>query len=207
MNRVRQSAKRPKTFLGRQPIRNRQFALIGYELLSRPSPVARQAEVSDDAIATADVVKLAFSHIGTPAILGRAAGFLNVDAESLLSGAIENLPKEHVVLELLETVVIDQPIIERCLELKAKGYRLALDDFCHYGAAYEPLLQIVDVVKIDILQLDDAALAGLVTRLKPSPVLLLAEKVESAASARLCLALGFDLFQGFFFGRPIVCKP
>jgi EAL domain-containing protein (putative c-di-GMP-specific phosphodiesterase class I) len=35
-------------------------------------------------------------------------------------------------------------------------------------------------------------------------VRLLAEKVESRERARLCLAIGIDLFQGYLYGRPAV---
>ena len=95
-------------------------------------------------------------------------------------------------------------ILRRCRALKDKGYRFALDDFVEYSETYEPLLDIVDVVKIDVLQLDSVALSALVQRLKLRPVRLLAEKVESQERARLCLAIGIELFQGYLYGRPAV---
>lgn len=66
----------------------------------------------------------------------------------------------------------------------------------------EPLLDIVDVVKIDILQLEPEALERLVRRLRLHPAKLLAEKVDTLERARRCVELGFDLFQGYFFARP-----
>jgi c-di-GMP-related signal transduction protein len=36
------------------------------------------------------------------------------------------------------------------------------------------------------------------------PARLLAEKVETASALRDCVDLGFDLFQGFFCGKPQV---
>jgi EAL and modified HD-GYP domain-containing signal transduction protein len=59
-------------------------------------------------------------------------------------------------------------------------------------------------VKIDILQLDDQSLAELVQRLRLFPARLLAEKVDTLERARRCMKLGFELFQGFFFGRPAI---
>lgn len=47
-------------------------------------------------------------------------------------------------------------------------------------------------------------LRAAVSQLKPWPVKLLAEKVDSAEQAAYCHALGFDLFQGYFFARPAV---
>ncbi|MBI2312309.1 MAG: EAL domain-containing protein [Betaproteobacteria bacterium] len=191
-------------FLGRQPIVDRERRVAGYELLFRSSAGAAEARVSDDARATAQVVARAFHDIGIRTVVGNSRAFINLDAESLLSGMVEALPRDQVVLEILETVDIDEHIVRRCRTLKAKGYRLALDDFTRYSEAHEPLLEIIDVVKIDVLQLDDASLSRLVRRLKLWPAALLAEKVDTAQRLRRCLALGFDLYQGFFFGRPAV---
>lgn len=192
-------------FLARQAILDRQRNLVAYELLYRDTDAAA-ANVSDDACATARLVRRAFSDIGVDTVLGKCRGFINVDAELLLSPRIEALPAAHVVIELLETIEIDARIVCRCRELKQKGYRLALDDFCAYGAQYEPLLDLVDIVKIDVLQLEPAALIELVRRLKLHRPMLLAEKVDTLERARQCLALGFDLFQGFFFARPMLLQ-
>jgi c-di-GMP-related signal transduction protein len=190
-----------EVFLGRQPILDRQQQVIAYELLYRDGR-GDAAEVGDDAQASAGVIRRLFRDFGINTVLGRCEGFINVDAEMLMNRRIESLPRSRVVLELLETVRIDEPVVRRCRELKRQGFRLALDDFSAYHECYEPLLEIVDIVKIDVLQLDRAALAGLVRRLRLYPARLLAEKVESRETARRCLNLGFDLFQGFFFGRP-----
>ncbi len=192
-------------FLARQAILDRQRNLVAYELLYRGADVT-MAHVSDDALATAHVVRRAFSDIGVETVLGKCRGFINVDAELLLSHRIEALPAAQVVIELLETIDIDAQVVRRCSELKQKGYRFALDDFCAYGAQYEPLLDLVDIIKIDVLQLDRAALGELVRRLKLHRPMLLAEKVDSLERARQCLALGFDLFQGFFFAKPALLQ-
>lgn len=194
---------RTDIYLARQPILDRWRRVIAYELLFRDS-YPGEARVHDDAIATARVITQAFRRLGLRSVVGGHAAFVNVDAEMLHGRWIEQLPREQVVLELLETIPIDRAIVERCAELKQLGYRLALDDVYAIDAAREPLLDLVDVVKIDILQLDPSALAALVARLRPHPVKLLAEKVDTPQRARDCLALGFDLVQGYFFGRPAV---
>ena len=66
----------------------------------------------------------------------------------------------------------------------------------------ERLLPLVNVVKIDLLQTSAQALPQLISFLKSKSLLLLAEKVESMEQAKHCMALGFDLFQGYHFARP-----
>jgi EAL and modified HD-GYP domain-containing signal transduction protein len=190
--------------LGRQPILDRAERLVAYELLFRAAADQTEAVIDDNALATASVVTRAFRPIGIQTVVGGCRAFVNVDAETLLSGLVETLPQRQVVLEILESVEVDERILRRCRALKDKGYRFALDDFVGYSETYEPLLDIVDVVKIDVLQLDSVTLSTLVQRLKLRPVRLLAEKVESRERARLCLAIGIDLFQGYLYGRPAV---
>ena len=195
------SANRDNVYLGRQPIFDRRQNQVAYELLYRSGGQA-EAQVSDDAGATAEVIRRSFKRIGINTVLGKSAGFLNVDAEMLYSKQIDALPVDRLVLELLETVAINDGIIERCRELKQRGFRLALDDVSSYDERYEPLFEIADIIKIDLPLLDQAALAALVQRLKPYTGKLLAEKVETWERVHECMDLGFELFQGFVLARP-----
>lgn len=188
-------------FLARQPIVDRSLTVVAYELLFR-SGTSRKAIVDDDSAATAQVIRQAFLKAGISTVVGNCKAFVNVDGPTLLSRAIESLPPERVVIELLETIDVDESILHRCRELKRGGYRLALDDFVRYEESYEPLLEIVDIVKLDVLQMDTQSLAQLVKRLRSWPPKLLAEKVETPQGARACFDMGFTLFQGFYFGRP-----
>lgn len=198
------STKPSDIFLGRQPILDRAQRVVAYELLYRNAPHQPAALVTDDLLATAQVIKLAFHDLGIRTVVGESRAFVNVCAESLMSRLVEALPPQQVVLEILETVAVDARIVQRCRQLKAKGYRLALDDFSCFDEAHEPLLDLVDVVKIDLSLVDSTNLCELVRRLKLRPARLLAEKVDSAERARECLRLGLDLFQGFFFSHPVV---
>lgn len=189
-------------FLGRQPILDRDQRIVAYELLFRTANTA-SVTVADDMQATASVILHAFSEMGVQTVLGTQLGFINVSAEMLLSDLVELLPREQVVLELLETIIVTDAVVERCRALKQQGFTLALDDFV-FADSHRPLLALVDIVKVDLLQHDRSELQVAVNQLKPWPVKLLAEKVDSAEQAAYCHSLGFDLFQGYYFARPSV---
>ncbi|MHB0972991.1 MAG: EAL and HDOD domain-containing protein [Thiobacillus sp.] len=189
-------------YLGRQPILDREQRIVAYELLFRAGHTSG-AMISDDMQATASVIHHAFSEMGVQSVLGTQRGFINVSADMLLSDLVELLPATQIVLELLETIRVDDAVIERCRALRQMGFTLALDDFV-FDERYRPLLELVDIVKIDILQHSREALPSMVNRLRGWPVKLLAEKVDSAEQAAYCLSLGFELFQGYYFARPLV---
>ncbi len=188
-------------FLGRQPILDHEGNLVAFELLFRSSR-SEDADVRDDLIATATVINHAFSEIGVDAVLGHFTGYINLSASLLMSDVIELLPRERVVLEVLESVEITDALLGRLRELRALGYRLALDDFVGDTGKYAPLLDLLDIVKVDVSGMDDARLADITARLRRWPVRLLAEKVDTRAQVDRCRALGYELFQGYYFARP-----
>lgn len=190
-------------FIGRQPILDRHQQLFAYELLFR-SGRKNQADIQSDMAASASVISHAFGDLGIEQALGPYKGFLNCDEALLLSDALEILPPGKIVLEVLETVDITPTIIERCRELKARGFTLALDDFVNFEDKYRPLLDIVEIIKVDLLPLDEAALGRTTQALKRWPLRLLAEKVDSREQARHCRDLGYSYFQGYYFARPAI---
>lgn len=187
--------------LGRQPILDRSGNLVAYELLFR-SLQAGDAANEVGRSATAEVVRNAFAELGLIQALGPYRGFINADAEFLLSDAPEFLPPERITLEILETVKVTPTLIDRCRALRAAGYTLALDDFIGMSAEWAELMPCIDLVKVDVLDMDAPERVRIVSELRNWPVELLAEKVETQEVAQHCLELGFDLFQGYHFARP-----
>jgi len=192
-----------KFFLVRQSILDRAQSLAGFELLFRASQ-NNAASLLDDDTATSLVINHAFNEIGFKTVLGKYHGFINVSKNMLMSDMIELLPKDQLVFELLETIEIDAAVVARCKHLKSLGYMLALNDVSRNADTAEPLRGTVDMVKVDIGSLDQTALAEIVARFKKWPVKLLAKKVDSRETAKRCFDLGFNLFQGHYFSRPVI---
>ncbi|MBC6961356.1 MAG: HDOD domain-containing protein [Nitrosomonas sp.] len=190
-------------FLGKQPILDRNQNLVAYELLFRTTE-DNQANVSDGFRASANVVVNVYGHLGIQQVLGNLRGFINVNHELLLDDAVLLLPSKHVVLELLETISATPEVVQRCIELKQMGYQLALDDVTRIDDRIGPLLPIINVVEVDVLALTDNEISDLIQKLKAWPVIPLAEKVDSPERARMCMDLGFEMFQGYFFARPVI---
>jgi EAL and modified HD-GYP domain-containing signal transduction protein len=112
-----------------------------------------------------------------------------------------------MVLEVLEDVEADDAVIAGLEAYKARGFRIALDDFAAVAGQGDPrLLAIADFVKIDILLQPADTLADLVADLRARKVGLIAEKVESGEQFDRCRAMGFAGFQGFFLQRPETFK-
>lgn len=192
--------------MGRQPILNGLEEIVGYELLFRSPQSPTSAQFECPVQASSQVMFDVLSNFGVAEVLGDHRGFVNVDADMLMSDAIQLLPHDMIGLELLEHVVITDAVVERCRELKGMGFQLALDDH-RYAPCYEPFYEgLADIIKIDLLETPLQELYQEVERFRHYPVKLLAEKVDSRHAYLRCRRMGFELFQGYFFARPTVVQ-
>jgi EAL and modified HD-GYP domain-containing signal transduction protein len=187
-------------FVARQPIFDRQRRIQAYELLFREGPTNAFPGLDGDT-ASAKVLTESFLGIGLDRLTGGRKAFVNF-TEGLLRRAVPAMfPRDQIVVEVLETVAPRPELVAACRDLVARGYTLALDDFI-YREELRPLLDLASIVKIDFRDGGEARVRETLDRLDGRPVRRLAEKVETEAEFARAAAMGFDLFQGYFFSRP-----
>ena len=193
-----------EVYLGRQPILDRGSNVSGYELLFRSSQ-ANFCDLSDDVMATSQVIVNAVLGVGLDRLLGGKPAFINFDRTLLLGDWTTLLPPEKSVIEILERVPPDQEVLAACHKLREQGYALALDDCLddERTAAFAPF---VDILKVDFLQTSPSDQENLARCYKKLKIRMLAEKVETEPEFRRALQLGYDYFQGYFFARPTVLQ-
>jgi EAL and modified HD-GYP domain-containing signal transduction protein len=191
----------PDVFVARQPIFDRKLEVVGYELLFRGSNAIDHAIIADHDEATSTVVVNAFTELGLDRVVANRPAWLNVSRDFVVRGMAFALPAKRVVLELLEDQAVDDELIAQLDLLRRDGYTIALDDFS-WSPDREPLLAHADIIKVELLGRAPEAVAEDVERLRTYGLQLLAEKVETQADHERCAALGFDLFQGYFFCKP-----
>lgn len=185
-----------ESLLTRQPILDQLQELVGYELMLQ----SENHPPTDTN--TAMLICATYAELGIRNALGRNKAFLRIPPGFLHDDAIEVLPPDAVVLELVLETVPDEPTLERCRALRDRGYALALTDYRGLDERSRPLLTMLDVVKIDIRQYDEPQLRELAGPLTRLPLKLLAQGVETPAEMERCLGVGFKLFQGNYFARP-----
>jgi len=194
-------------FLARQPILDREEKLYAYELLFRSNGDNQfQPGTIEASQATSTLINTMLHHIPIQDVLSQKPAFLNLTQDLLENEVYALFSPDQVVLELLETVVVDNGVTEAYRKARDAGYVMALDDVRAMPFP-EELLELTDIIKIDLMEMDRERLTDLATKLRSRcSAKLLAEKVETREDFELCLELGFDLFQGYFFCRPEMFK-
>ncbi len=190
-------------FLARQPILGRDQQLLAFELLFRAAGEDEDAKLTDGAAATAAVISHA-SQLGMEQVVGEQLAFVNVDAVVLMSDFVRFLQPHKVILEILETVKPTPALLARVAELKNLGFKFAVDDVIEHSRELDQLISLIDIIKVDIKGVAPDALGELVASLKKTGKRLLAEKVETIEEFKLCMELGFEYFQGYYFARPVI---
>jgi c-di-GMP-related signal transduction protein len=189
-----------RVLVSRQPIYRADMREFGYELLFRDGN-KNVATFTDGDHATASIIVNTFMDIGLNEVVGKNLAFINFERNLILGSYCESLPRDRVVLEILESVTPDSALIEKLWKLRSKGYRIALDDFaCSESAS--ALLEVANFVKFDLIANDCQTLEKSMALARKYPVQLVAEKVETVEQFERCKKLGFDYFQGYFFCRP-----
>jgi c-di-GMP-related signal transduction protein len=197
------------TLLARQGIYNKAGLVCAYELLYRSGDslasnlIHRHDKASDSA--TSFLITQLFTNTDMELVLGNKRGFINFTRNHLLERLPMILPKNRIVIEILENIEIDQDLIDNIIALHRQGYKIALDDFV-FEEPLIPLMEVADIIKIDVLHLNKVEIQEKLAVLNNFQGKLLAEKIEHQQQLKICAELGFHYFQGFFLNKPDLVK-
>ena len=189
-------------FVARQPILTRDSDVFAYELLFRSGP-ENVFTATDGTQATAELITGRILTVGLDQLSASRPAFINFTRNLLVNDYFTLLPPEQTVIELLEDIEIDGQVVDACRRLRSDGYRLALDDVTSLER-YEPILDLVNFVKVDFQRASEAEREALARARgsRRSRIWALAEKVETQTQFHQALELGYDYFQGHFLSRP-----
>ncbi|MEP7244594.1 MAG: HDOD domain-containing protein [Gammaproteobacteria bacterium] len=187
--------------VARQPVYNSAMAVVAYELLYREESYARTAMMADTRRATLRVVANAALEIGLERLAGGLPIHINFPRELLVSEQQLPLQPDRVIIEVMEDVPADREVLAGIAALRARGHRIALDDYSARKSG-RALLDVSDIVKVALSRDDLAELPRTVQELKARGLHLIAEDVETIEQFEKCIELGFDGFQGDFLQHP-----
>lgn len=189
---------KPLRYVARQPIMDRDEKVFGYELLFRDGlENAFNGDTDEATRATLDRSLI----MGLDVLCDGRHAFVNCTRDSLIKGLVTLLPPASTVVEILESVPPDPDVLAACRSLKDAGYRIALDDFVADDPR-QPLGEIADIIKVDMLLTTEAQQVDLLARAVPWRSRMLAEKIETRSDFVRARDQGFVYFQGYFFRRP-----
>ena len=165
-----------EVFVARQPIFDRHRHVYAYELLFR-SGLKNAFGGMDPDRASIKVIADGFIRFGLQRLTGGKRAFINFTRDTLVKGYATLLPKDSIVVEILEDVEQDHEVFDACRALKQRGYMIALDDVvCDDWD--NPLVGFADIIKVDFRASNDRTKAAL-------PGLMAARKIKALVSTKV----------------------
>lgn len=195
----------PSIVIARQAILDSDRSVFGYELFDR-SVSAELHTASSDA-------QLLFNLLSTAdneALMQKKTLFINCTHDSLAGGHLELVTPDKIVLEIppLPIAQVDQiqtrlPTLQT---MRERGFRLAFD-YSVLTRSYETWLPLASFIKFDVSVLKPAAISSFVKLAQSkSNARLIAEKVETELQHTMLQELGVQLFQGYWFAKPVLVE-
>ena len=157
---------------------------------------------TEENTATSKVITAVFYSAEGEQLLGGNQAFINFPRALLTGDGAQVIPPETAVIEVLETVEPDEQVVASCVDLRSRGYRIALDDFVD-SAEPHPLVPYAEYIKVDLRAVNAAQQAAILNRYRDR-VHFLAEKVETLDEFERAMSMGFTCFQGYFFSKPVI---
>ena len=194
-------------YLGRQPIIDSDSNLCAYEILYRDSN--KQSHISGDRYASASVINSVLNKFGTRSLLGHRKALVKVDEKFLLHDIIFSIPNEFFIFCILESVELNERVIERVKQLKTKGYTLALNDISLNDKKfdkYRPIFAELSFVKIKLDANISHKLKDFIIELKSNNITIIGSKIETSKEYSFARRVGCDWFQGYFFAEPKIIE-
>lgn len=192
-------------FVARQPIFDVDYNVVAYELLYRDGLENSFDRSIAGNIATSILLTNTYLAFGIDRLVEGKRAFVNFDKHLIMSGIVELLDKDKVVIELLEDIVPNEQFIQTVMDLKDKGYSCAIDDYID-GYKYTRLIEACDIIKVDFLQNDKESLKKITREMLRKKKFLLAEKIETKEEFEWAKEIGYKYFQGYYFSKPLMEK-
>jgi c-di-GMP-related signal transduction protein len=170
------------SFVARQPIFTKNMKVFGYELLYRDGAAGNAAGVEAGAVsgntATSDTIINSFHHIGIQKLTDGKRAFVNFTEQLIVREVATLLPRDTLVIEVLEGIPPTPAILNALENMRKSGYMIALDDFI-ISPEYYPYLQYANIIKIDFLASTMGDIEAFSAELRRDKKILLAEKIEN----------------------------
>jgi c-di-GMP phosphodiesterase len=188
-------------YVARQPILDASGRVHAYDLNFRNAPEVifrRDPEVAMETMLDNEVL------FGLERLSNAQPAFVGCTGEALADELVLVLTPSLTILGVPANLEPTPRLVDACRTLKARGFRLSLDDFA-WHEDLQPLMERADYIRMDFRLFGDAERKQLNQRDLGS-IAMVAQKVETQDDYRQARDLGFVLFQGEYFCHPTILK-
>jgi len=195
---VSATVERPEVAVVRHPVADGRNNVVGYEL--RFGGAVDLGDPARDAKATSALLVEAFGDIGLERLAGRHPAWISIARNFLVEIGPPPVRPDRAVLQIAAYPARDD-LLALLQQLSRSGYTLALGDYDGRHDLQE-LMSLCSIVKVDVTDRSDEALAAALEAPRVQGALLVATGVADHARFSGLQGMGFTYYQGDYFAKP-----
>lgn len=187
-------------YLARQAIFNQYRQTVGYELLYRDA-FGKPPQASDGDMATKKVMDNAVTHFGIENLTGNRRAYVNFTRNLLLDDFIRHADPEKIIVQVMESVRMDETLRNKLRALRQAGYFLVLKNYTGQPN-FHPYLGLFDVIRVNFSRTNSLFQREVVRKHGQPGTLFMADRIQREADFDSARNMGYTLFQGFYLEKP-----
>ncbi|MBQ9493575.1 MAG: hypothetical protein IJR54_07585 [Oscillibacter sp.] len=185
--------------IARQPILNRDWENVGYELLYRDASGKTDRNVNGD-MATKRVLTNAVTLFDFQD-LTRGRAYVNFTPDLILDDFVRKADPAKVVVQITEKFAMDERMETKLRALQEAGYLLVLKNYTGQPR-FHHVLNLFDVIRVNFKATNSHFQREAVQKYGTPHTAFMADRLETQDDFYNAFRMGYKLFQGFYYGEP-----
>lgn len=192
-------------YIVRQPIKNRENKVIGYEILYHGENQAFGGEGSNASeFAAADTV-YNFLLQNTDKVLRGSLNFMTFTTTLLMKKTPRLFDSSELVIQIDDSVIIHPLAMHFVQQYAKEGYKVAVNEF-QFAPRYLALLDSIDYIKLDLPEMADTTLRNIVEIGHSMNKQCVATGIDSEEQYQRAMDAGVDSMEGTFVAKKMATK-
>ena len=182
-------------YIVRQPIRNAEDEIIGYEMVYHGGSQAYSTDGdAQREYAAADAVSSLLSKSSVKSLNG-VTNFMTFNTALLMKRVAQLFEPSNLVIQIDDSVVIN-PLSMHFVQMLAKqGYKIAVNEF-EFSSRYMSLMDCIDYIRVDVRPMSEAAFKNIIDVARGMNKKCIATHIESHKKYAMALSLNADGYEG-----------
>ena len=188
-------------YIARQPIFYKDMSIYGYKLFFHEDAGFFSSSENDDKSTASFIDNILLEEFD--GLTDGGKGFIKFTGNLILKEAPLLFPNGNTIIEVQGDIELNKSFVAACKKLKDKGYKIAVDDFdMENPDKYASIIKYIDIAKIVFNSADYQKQEQLIKQYRKF-FIFLAKKIETRQDFAKASKLGFKLFQGAFYSKPV----
>lgn len=192
-------------YIVRQPIKNRENRVIGYEILYHGENQAFGGEGSNASeFAAADTV-YNFLLQNTDKVLRGSLNFMTFTTTLLMKKTPRLFDSSELVIQIDDSVIIHPLAMHFVQQYAREGYKVAVNEF-QFAPRYLALLDSIDYIKLNFQELAETTLRNIVEIAHSMNKQCVATGIDGEEQYQKAIAVGVDAMEGPYVAEKMATK-